>query len=110
MPKKKIEDTELISDDLLHSLLVFKQSVGWKWYETQLAAMVEQIMVEWSTTDKPSESLKGEYKAIKRCLNVINKKIEDLQSPVSKKPDFKDLDAYADTRSNSIPRKQEILS
>ena len=104
MPKKKNE--EMIQDDLLHSLLVFKQSVGWKWYETQLSAMVEQIMAEWSTTDKPSESLKGEYKAIKRCLNVINKKIEDLTSAP---PARINLDAYADTRSAALPRKQEVL-
>ena len=93
---KKIKNEEIVTDDLLHSLLVFKQSVGWKWYTTQLDAMVEQIMVEWSTTDKPSESLKGEYKAIKRCLNVINKKIEDLTSAPPKEIN---LDAY----SNSNP-------
>jgi hypothetical protein len=96
------KNKEIVVDDLLHSLLVFRQSVGWKWYETQLNSMTEQIMAEWSSSDKAGESLKGEYKAIKRCLNVINKKIEDLTASPPTSPN---LDAYADTSRNSIPRK-----
>ena len=97
--KKKIND-EVEADDLLHSLMVLRQSPAWKWYELQIKAFQEQIMGEWAESKENNESLKGEYKAYKRALNVLTKKIEDLTTTPPEEPN---LDPYKNGNTNRSP-------
>ena len=96
MPPKKNKDEE---EDFLSTLLALKQSSAWKWYEFQINQFAEQVMGEWADSKGSDDGrLKGEYKAYKRSLNVVNKKIQDLtQAP----PSSPNLDAYSNSHSVS---------
>lgn len=94
MPKSKKQDIEgMEADELLTQLLIFRQSVGWRYFEKQVKAFREQTMLELTTSTDPAKDaiLKGEFTAYGRCLNLINKAIEDLTRGA---PEAPKLDPY----------------
>lgn len=103
MPKKKQLD-DLEQDELLTTLISFRQSVGWRWFEKQVKIFEEQVLKDLlgGETKKTDDYLKGELNCYRTVLKVLDKRIEDLTLPPPKQVN---VDPYAkNPGGNPLPR------